>query len=210
MSASLRLLDLPLELQHNVFRKAYEEHFVLYGSKNCGLSITWRGAPSVNLLLTCRRVYYEALPIYRQSFTSLDVTELEEDRLERWLCIPGRQWLLPQIKTLAYAPDDDIWRFDLTNCKNPLKGLRLECLKLEWANPSIVLNEADYRQVPISLDRAEEMYRSARDEMQNLDITASKLEVVLLSELSRDISSELYSFVVSSTLRRHGNLLTCQ
>ena len=45
LATAFRLLDLPLELQQNVFRKACES-FVLRGEKNCARSISWYGAPT--------------------------------------------------------------------------------------------------------------------------------------------------------------------
>lgn len=103
-----RLLDLPLELQRKIFEKAHDEPFTLKGEKSCAGGISWHGAPSINLLCTCRQVFAQALPYYRQSFKSLDIEGLNLNRIKQFVLIKDRMWMLDTVAHLRVEFYDDV------------------------------------------------------------------------------------------------------
>ena len=104
MPSTFRLLNLPLELQHDVFSHYYKP-VTLRGAKNCAGGVSWFGSSNISLLLTNKHVFREALAFYRASFNSLDVSALNDSRCKRWLTTPERQWLLSNITEAAEKLD---------------------------------------------------------------------------------------------------------
>lgn len=106
--SSFRLLDLPLELQQNVFSKVYEGSFSLKAQRASPpghpwltIGISWFGSPPLALCLANRHVFQQALPFYRNSFTAMDVSETHEIRIGHVLDRHERAWVYPLIKELV-------------------------------------------------------------------------------------------------------------
>lgn len=95
-----RLLKLPLELQSNVFAKIYEGSFVLKAQR-VAYGISWLGSPPLAPLLTNRHMFQQALPFYRSSCTTLDISRITNELLlKTWLESNHRQWFLPMVEML--------------------------------------------------------------------------------------------------------------
>ncbi|KAK5944908.1 hypothetical protein PMZ80_002110 [Knufia obscura] len=109
---SFRFLDLPLEIQHEIFRKYFEGDNILRGEKAIRGAISWYGGSNVNLLMVCQKIGCQVQSFYRDAFRSLDVSALDNVRQKKWLTAPERAWLFEKVVKLIDRDHPYAFDFD--------------------------------------------------------------------------------------------------
>lgn len=96
-----RFLDLPLEIQRNILEKVYEGRYVLKAQPAVLDGISWSGGPPLAPLRTCRHIYCEGLPLYRKACHHLDVSDVDDDRIDASMNKKDRSWILLAVREIT-------------------------------------------------------------------------------------------------------------
>jgi len=135
-----RFLDLPLEIQRNILEKVYEGSYVLKAQPAVLDGISWSGGPPLAPLRTCRHIYCEGLPLYRKACHHLDVSDVDDYRMDLSMNKKDRSWILSAVReiTMFHMP-----HWGTRSIVEPMSFTNLQTIRLITAD-SIGMDTCQY------------------------------------------------------------------
>lgn len=100
-STRFRFLELPLEIQRNIFERMYEDRYVFKAQKGVLSRVWWTGGPPLAPLRTCRHFYREALKLYQDACCNVDIIGVDRGRLDLSFGQADKSWIFSVVKELT-------------------------------------------------------------------------------------------------------------